>query len=60
MSGTKLVSDIFNDLKLATDLKRSTLILTCDDQILWVIGARASRLFPVTTSTTSFITLRAK
>ncbi len=60
MSGTKLVSDIFNDLKLATDLKRSTLILTCDDQILWVIGARASRLFPVTASTTRFITLRTK
>ena len=51
MNGTKLLSDIFNDAKLSVEEKKQVKVLLCDDRIIWVIGLRASRYFPVTEKT---------
>lgn len=50
MKGSRLVSDIISDAKLDARRKSETLVLTCDDELLWVIGLRASRNFEVTQS----------
>lgn len=57
MTGSKLVSDIFADAKLSDTDKKNTYILTRNDQILWVIGLRASALFPVTGDTDTYLQL---
>lgn len=57
MRGTKKVSDIFSDAQLSLNDKQSTWILTRNDEILWVIGLRASRHFPVTDKSTGIIRL---
>lgn len=51
MNGSKLLSDLFNDIKLSVDEKFRIPVLLCDNMIIWVVGVRASRLFPVTTQT---------
>lgn len=57
MRGTKKVSDIFSDSKLSLNDKQSTWILTRNDEILWIVGLRASRLFPITDRSTGIIRL---
>lgn len=47
MQGSKLISDLFADLKLDHADKRDTWLLEADGDILWVLGHRASALFPV-------------
>ena len=47
MQGSKLISDLFVDLKLDHADKRDTWLLEADSDILWVLGHRASALFPV-------------
>lgn len=51
MKGTRLVSDILSDAKVALDRKESVRVLERDGLILWVAGFRASAHFPVTQST---------
>lgn len=51
MKGSKKVSDLFSDAKLSLDEKSKVWLLTRNDEILWVIGYRASRHFPVTPRT---------
>jgi len=48
MNGSKLVSDLFADLKLDHAAKQSTWLLEADGEILWVLGLRSSALYPVT------------
>lgn len=50
MKGSRLVSDIISDAKLDARQKAETPVLTCDEELLWVIGLRASRNFEVTQS----------
>lgn len=50
MKGTKLVSDLFNDAKIAVDRKKSIPLLVKNGQVLWVAGIRNSRLFKVDSS----------
>lgn len=47
MNGSKLLSDLFADLKLDYSAKHEVWILEADGEILWVIGYRASALYPV-------------
>ena len=60
MKGSKKLSDLFAGHKLDENAKHSTPVLTRDDEIIWVVGLRASRLFPVTPSTTAIIELTLK
>lgn len=48
MKGTKKVSDIFSDAKLSLNEKSKVWLLTRNGEILWIVGMRASRHFPVT------------
>lgn len=59
MNGSKKLSDIFSDAHMSLIDKKNTWILTRNDEILWVVGIRASRHFPVTKSTTRIITITA-
>ena len=51
MKGTKLVSDLLTDLKLSVFDKEKQMVLCADDEIIWVIGHRASNLYRVTEGT---------
>ena len=51
MKGSRLVSDMFSDAKLSAVERRTIPILLLGDKVLWVVGMRASRHFPVTSQT---------
>ena len=57
MNGSKLVSDLFADLKLDHCDKRDTWLLEADGNILWILGHRASALYPVNPGSQDYIML---
>lgn len=59
MKGSKKVSDIFNDSKLSIIDKNSTWILERNGVILWIVGIRASRHFPVSSKTKRIMCVKA-
>ena len=58
MNGTKLVSDLFNDLKLNHADRQSAWLLEADGDILWVLGYRATALYPVKKESQNYLILR--
>ena len=60
MRGTRLVSDIFSDLKLSEPEKNRVWLLTADGEIVWILGVRSSAHYPVTPHTTKVATLSLK
>ncbi len=58
MGGDKLLSDIMADARLSADAKRQLWLLTCDDEIVWAVGLRASGLFTVGPDTREYLRLR--
>lgn len=58
MQGSKLISDLFADLKLDHADKRDTWLLEADGDILWVLGHRASALFPVKPECEDYLLLK--
>lgn len=58
MKGTKKLSDIFNDAKIGGDIKSMLPILRFGEEIVWIPGLRASRLYTVTAETSKYITVR--
>ncbi len=59
MHGTKLVSDLFTDMKLSEREKKATWLLVADGVILWVMGYRSSSNYKVAKDSASYITLKA-
>lgn len=59
MKGSRLVSDLFSDLKLSRPDKEAVWLL-CDvsGTILWVVGLRASAAAPVTSSTKKILKIQ--
>lgn len=55
--GSRLLSDLFRDAGYSAADKRSVWVLTRDDVILWVVGLRASRHFPVIPVTRRYLRL---
>ena len=55
MKGSKLLSDLFTDLKLSEKEKNETWILEADGEILWVIGHRASQAFKVPKDSNDYV-----
>lgn len=55
MKGTKLISDLFTDLKLSEREKAEAWVMEADGQIVWVIGYRASSLFKVMVEDESYL-----
>ena len=58
MRGSKLVSDLFVDMKLSTSQKSAAWLLEADGKILWVLGYRAAHEFVVTPGTTDYVIFR--
>ena len=57
---SKKLSDIFNDSKLSAFDKDEVRVLTRNEEIIWVIGLRASELFRVTDATEKIVRLAVK
>ena len=57
MKGSRLVSDIFSDLKLSEPQKRRVLLLTADGDIVWILGIRSGALYSMTASTKKVLIL---
>lgn len=55
MKGTRLISDLFSDLKLSPQQKSCTWLLTANGKIAWVVGLRSSALFPVSPNDTMLV-----
>ena len=58
MRGSKLVSDLFADLKLDQLDKQDAWLLEADGDILWVLGHRASACYPVEPESQDYLMLR--
>lgn len=58
MNGSKLISDLFTDLKLSEKQKNETWLLEADGEILWVVGYRAAKSFSVPKDACDYILLR--
>ncbi len=55
MHGSKLVSDLFTDLKLSEKEKNETWLLEADGEIVWVLGYRSSQSFKVPSDSTHYL-----
>lgn len=58
MNGSKLLSDLFNDLKLDHADRQAAWLLEADGDILWVLGHRASALYPVKKESQDYLIMR--
>jgi len=57
MRGTKLVSDLFNDMKLDYCDKQNTWLLEADGEIIWVVGLRATAHYTVPINSKDYIVM---
>ena len=57
MNGSKLVSDLFSDFKLDHADRQMVWLLEADGEIIWVVGYRASALYPVTCESQDYLIL---
>lgn len=57
MKGSKLVSDLFADFKLDHAAKQAAWLLEADGEILWVLGYRASALYPIDSGSQDYLLL---
>jgi tRNA(Ile)-lysidine synthase len=55
MQGIKKISDFLNDIKMPSNVKRKTSVMTSNGQIIWLIGHRMSELAKITTSTKEIV-----
>ena len=57
MKGTKLVSDLFNELKLDYATKKYAWLLEADGEIIWVVGQRSTAHYPVENGSQDYLIL---
>ena len=55
MRGTKLISDLFVDLKFTAEQKKAVWLMEADGEIVWVLGARAAQAFVVEPGSTDYV-----
>jgi tRNA(Ile)-lysidine synthase len=58
MRGSKLLSDLFTDLKFGEKEKNETWLLEADGEIVWVLGCRASQAFKVSKDAENYILIK--
>ena len=58
MRGSKLLSDLFTDLKFSEKEKNETWLLEADGEIVWVLGCRASQAFKVPKDADNYILIK--
>ncbi len=59
MTGSRPVADVLADCGISATQRRRTWVLTRNDDILWVVGVRASAHFPVTETSTKIIEIHS-
>ena len=57
LRGSKLISDLFTDLKLDEVQRKAVWLLEADGQILWMLGHRAAQSFLVSPGSSSYVLL---
>ena len=57
LKGSKLVSDVFTDLKLDHNAKRDIWLMEADGEILWILGCRAAAHYPVNNESQDYLLL---
>lgn len=60
MRGTKLLSDLFADLKMGLFAKRKVWVMEADGEIIWVLGIRAANAFVVKPLSCDYVLLTCK
>ena len=55
MKGSRKLSDIYRDAHLSIADKARQLVVVKDDRVLWAVGLRASRHYPVTPATKKYV-----
>jgi len=60
ISGSKLLSDIFCDMKMPREKRRQIYVAACDDEVLWILGIRTSRHVAVTQKTKKILFMMYK
>ena len=60
LHGSKLVSDLFADLKFDYAAKHQAWLLEADGDIIWIVGHRASALYSVTIESQDYLLLALK
>lgn len=55
MRGSRPVADVLADAGVSASRRKDALVLTRNGRVLWVVGVRASSLFPVTEKSTEII-----
>ena len=60
MKGRKLVSDYLTDCKVSTAERKRQLVVTCGQDIIWLLGRRTDNRFRVTPDTTQQLILTKK
>ena len=58
MKGSKLISDILTDAKIASSLRKSQLVLVDEEKIIWCVGLRVSRLIQISDVTKKILQVR--
>lgn len=55
MKGSKLISDVLTDRKVASLKREKALVLLVENKIIWLVGHRASKHHKITPATTSIL-----
>ena len=58
MKGSKLLSDLFVDLRLSTEQKKAVWLMEADGEIVWVLGHRAAQAYVVSPGSTDYVLLK--
>ena len=58
MKGSKLLSDLFVDLKLSPSQKKAVWLMEADGEIVWVLGRRAAQAYVVAPGSTDYVLLK--
>jgi tRNA(Ile)-lysidine synthase len=57
MTGSKKLQDIFVDDKVSREERDKTVLLATENEVLWILGGRRTRLYPVTEETKNILRL---
>lgn len=57
LKGSKLVSDVFTDLKFDHNAKRDIWLMEADGEILWILGCRSAAHYPVDNESQDYLLL---
>lgn len=58
MRGSKLISDLFTDLKLSEKEKNAVWLMEADGKIVWVLGYRASQVYVIPKKSRNYILVK--